>query len=270
MSNFKITSGLLANTGCKGKLPVDENGYYRVILGAVNVHNSMGQFYTGANVVEMFGKHSCVSRRIEGGGLYIEVDHPSRLPGQSLNDYFDRLFTIEMKNVCGHVSKIEIDENFGVNHPEYGNPNIIAIVGWVKPFGPYKEMLQEAIDNPLMNLAFSVRGVTADMELPSGLVEREFTHVNNWDYVPEPGIKYATRRNAPGLESFRPELLDSIIKDHSEIIDKDKLKTFLQEKREDISLESGEREYFTSVLESIAKREKKQPKKNSLYDLVSR
>lgn len=268
MSTFRITSGLLAGLDVKGELPVDEHGYRRVVLGALNVNNSVGDLYTGRNAIDMFGSNSCIVRRIEGGGQYIEVDHPSRLPGQTMNDFYNRIFDIEMKNVCGHISKIELDEDFGRNNPEYGNPNIILVIGWVKPFGPYKEMLEDAFNNPLMNLAFSVRGITNDMELPSGLVEREFTHISTWDYVPEPGIKYATRRNAPGLESYRNKPVVTV--DNSEILDMDVLTEVLEEKSNNMALESNVKAYYSDIAKAVTSKKKPVVKKHSLYDLVSR
>jgi len=201
MSTIKFTETVFSNKGKKGILKPDENGYYTVILGALNVYNSAGEYYKAEGALELFKSSSHLMRRIESGALYSELGHPKKLPGMTNQDYYNRIITLNENNLCGHISEITLDHNYGKEHPEYNNPDMIAIIGKVKPSGEKANALELSLSNPKENTAFSVRGLTEN-EYVNGRIERVLTNIITWDFVVEPGIHIANKACSPSLEDF--------------------------------------------------------------------
>jgi len=177
----------------------DENGYYKVRLGAFNTYNHSGIFYHCDNKVLEFLKSdkSVLGRRLRNGMLRSEYQHPD-YKGMSLEEQLKRALTIDMDRVCGHIKEV-IFNITDMTEKGWENLPIIIIDGWVKPTGPYGKNLQEALDNPDENVAFSYRGPVKQKRVGSTIV-RYVADVSTWDYVFEPGVKIATQWNAAGLE----------------------------------------------------------------------
>lgn len=176
-------------------------------------------YYDAKGAEELFKASSIFQRRIRNGCLKAEVDHPKKTPGMSMDDYFTRILTIDGKNVCAHFKEVWLDPEFGKNHPEYKNPNLIAIMAKVKPSGPYGNSLKDSFENNCENVLFySIRSITKD-EWIRGVLHRTIKNIVTFDMVTEPGIMIADKFDAPALESYaddiiiEPEILNSIIND---------------------------------------------------------
>lgn len=199
MSTLKFTQTVY--NGKKGILPPpDSDGYYTVIVGALNCFNSAGEYYVGEGVVEAFSQSSLFQDRVRSGSLYAEVGHPVREPGSTFADYYARVLNIRETNICGHFSEVWLDLNYGRVNKELNNPEMIAIFAKVKPCGIHAQVLQTSIETPQQNTAFSVRGITDNKER-NGRVERKLTNIITFDHVYKPGIKIASKASVPGLES---------------------------------------------------------------------
>jgi len=185
--------------GKKVDIIKDENGYYKVRLGAFNTYNQSGIFYhCNLSVLEFLKTDkSVLGRRLKNGMLRSEYQHPS-YKGMSTEEQLRRALTIDLDRVCGHIKEV-IFTVTDRTEKGYSNLPIIIIDGWVKPTGPYGKNLQEALDNPDENVAFSYRGPVRQKVVGTTLV-RYVADVSTWDYVFEPGVKIASQWNAAGLE----------------------------------------------------------------------
>lgn len=200
MTNAVYTATKLA-VGKKGLLPPDANGYYTMPVGALNVFNSVGQYYTLDGAKHLFDESSIFQRRIANGCLKGELGHPKRGENMSMDDYMTRILTIEETNVCCHFRKIWLDYDFGKKNPQFKNPNMIAIMAEVKPSGPKGQSLKESFDNPDENVCFSIRSLTRDY-YQRGQCMRVLQQIVGFDAVTEPGLALATMWSAPALESM--------------------------------------------------------------------
>lgn len=211
METLKLTEVMYSESGKKGVLTPDSDGYYTVVVGGLNTYNSAGEYYTADKAVELFQESSHLMRRIKNHALYAELGHPKRTPGMSLEHFYTRVISIEETNICGHFSELTLDFKFGEKHPHLNNRNLIGIIGKVKPAGAKANALQLALDNPKQNAAFSIRGLTENKDI-GGRVIRTLTNIITFDHVTEPGINIADKHMSPTLESLCvKELNDSYV-----------------------------------------------------------
>lgn len=202
MSIVKFTETVFSSQNKEGTLPPpDSNGYYSVVLGGLNCYNSAGEYYVADGVIDMFRNSSSFMRRIKSGSLYSEVGHPRKQPGMTNSTYYSRIIDIDDTNICGHISEVSLDMEYGRKYPALGNPEMVAIIGKVKPAGPKADTLKLSLENTKQNTAFSVRGLTDNFER-NNRVERVLTQIITYDHVIEPGIKAACKAYTPGLETF--------------------------------------------------------------------
>lgn len=233
--NLHYSCTALAGTNKVGLLKPDENGYYTMVLGALEYPNSRGDIYTLASAQKLFEEGSALLRRIRNGQLRAEYGHPKQLPGQSLSEYTSRILTIYEEKVCAHISEVWIDYN-NVKDKESGKA-IITFLGKVKPCGPYGHCLKEILDDPKQNAAFSVRSITSNRQVGFRLY-KDFTLIVTWDYVNEPGLAPANKFQSPALEALA-DGSDADIVDVNLILTKDLIestKRFMT--RNNVSMES--------------------------------
>lgn len=198
---IKFTSTKLASKGKAGILKPDADGYYTMVIGGLNMFNSVGEYYTADGARQLFEQSSTFMRRMQNGCLKGELGHPKRLPGMSMDDYLRRIITIEETNVCCHFKEVWLDEQYGKNHPELRNPSLIAIMAKVKPAGPKGSSLKESFDNPSENVCFSIRAFTKDYA-QHGKTIRVLDQIMTFDQVVEPGLHIANKWDIPSLEAL--------------------------------------------------------------------
>lgn len=198
LNSIKFACTSLAGVNKAGVLKKDAQGYYEVVVGALNVYNSAGQYYVYEQAKKLFEQSSQLMRRVSRGALRGEYGHPKFLPGMTNDQFANRVMSIYEENVCCHFRDITID--FDRVKDAQGKP-VIAIVAWVKPAGPNAAALQASLDNPNENVCFSIRAFTDDFR-EGGLVKRVLKTIVTWDYVNEPGIAVAEKFSAPSLESM--------------------------------------------------------------------
>lgn len=202
--NVRFTCTQLAATGKKGILTPDENGYYTMPVGGLNVFNSAGMYYTAVGAKELFeDKSSQLMRRVKRGALRGEVGHPKQMPGMSDDDYLLRILTIDESNVCAHFSELWLDFD---NYKDQNGKPMVAIIGKVAPSGAHGDFLLKQLNNPKENVCFSIRSLTEDV-YKRGIWERTLKNVVTFDYVNEPGIHIAEKYKSTSLESLGIESL---------------------------------------------------------------
>jgi len=189
----------LMGTNKVGELKPAEDGYYTVVLGALDFMNSAGQFYpNGASARELFKESSSFMRRIANGALRGEYGHPRLQPGMRMQEFMVRCNDILETNVSHHIRKVWVDYT-SVKGPN-GKP-CVAILGEIKPTGPMGEALRQSLQNPSENVCFSIRSFTRDVPT-NGVIHKHLVQIVTWDYVNEPGISVATKWRSPTLEGF--------------------------------------------------------------------
>lgn len=189
----------LMGTNKTGTLKADAAGYYEVTLGALDFYNSAGAYYPAAPSRKMFEDSSQLMRRVKNGALRGEYGHPKFTPGMSKRDFLMRVLDINEQSVSHHISEVWIDEE---NVKDKAGKKVIAVVGRIRPTGPFGDALAKALENPKENVCFSVRSLTDDYTAKSGNHVKVFKEIVTWDYVNEPGISVANKYEFAALESL--------------------------------------------------------------------
>ncbi len=196
-----ITYGCTALVGTNkvGDLKRDSNGYYEMVLGALQAFNSAGQFYPLESAKQLFEGSSTLMRRVRNGALRGEVGHPRFQEGMSERAWFSRVNDIYEPNCCCH--HMEVSLTYDTLRDPQGRP-VVGVIGKLKPSGANERFLERQLDNPNENVCFSIRSFTND-RMEGGIVRKYLKHIVTWDYVNEPGIAVANKYSTPSLESFQ-------------------------------------------------------------------
>jgi len=194
---FACTS--LAGVNKTGELKKDKDGYYEIVVGALNVFNSAGQLYVYEQAKHLFEESGQLMRRVRRGALRGEYGHPKLVPGMSNEQFAARVMSIDEAMVCCHHKDVTLDYSGRVKD-ERGQP-VLAIINKVLPSGPYGEVLAKQLDNKNENVCFSIRAFTDDTR-DRGITKRVLKTIVTWDYVNEPGIAHAEKFKSPALEAL--------------------------------------------------------------------
>jgi hypothetical protein len=198
LNSIRFACTSLAGVNKAGTLKKDADGYYEVVVGALNFFNTAGELYVYEQAKHLFTSSSQLMRRVGRGALRGEYGHPKMVPGMSQDQFANRIMSIYEENVCCHFREVTLD--FDRIKDANGKP-VIAIIAWVKPSGPNAKALQDSLDNPSENVCFSIRAFTDDYR-DRGIKKRVLKTIVTWDYVNEPGISVAEKFKSPSLESL--------------------------------------------------------------------
>ncbi len=198
LNSVRFTCTALQNSGKKGLLQKDAEGYYSSVLGGLNVFNSAGEFYTAEGVRQLFADSGLLQKRIKQGRLRGEWGHPKQKPGESDSAFINRIFLINEEKIACHFKEIWLDDTNVKN--DAGQP-VIAIMGKFCPSGPYADSLERSLANPNENISFSIRAFTDDQRI-RGVNNRYLKTIVTWDVVNCPGISIAEKWKSPSLESL--------------------------------------------------------------------
>lgn len=270
-------NALLAGAGKRGALaPLsDGSGYYRINAGAFNVPNRYGVSYPiNDYLIECMRPGSDLDRRIKEGQVYCELNHPPQyylimVNGQAVRkeitdlfEWINRLRTIDMDNVCGHIRKIHWDISQGMNGPVLNDIEVI-------PFGLKKEFLAQSLPNPDINTAFSIRTVTKPQSM--GDKQRQVDYWSTYDAVIDQGIYRACKHLSAGLESllegYTPSDLESTVTSTTMeelfFICEDKMN------RPEVKARYQGNESFNRVRQMLDELKKRSPVKEKIIQVVS-
>lgn len=257
MSKVSFTATKLENLNKEGVIKPDEDGYYELVIGGLNVFNSAGDYYVEHGARELFAESGSLQRRINKGVLRGELGHPKVPPGTSLERAMMIYEVIDEKNVICHFSKIWLDFDYGKNNPVYNNDKLIAIMALVKPSGIHGHVLKEALENKRENVFFSLRGITEDY-MTGGVRHRILSSIISFDYVGEGGIDTANKWDSPatesvGLESFNKKKVinKDLIKLSIDNLDVPKLESLF--KNNNFALENSNIETIEETIKIVNK-----------------
>jgi len=177
----------------------DDNGNYLVLLGALNMFNTSGSFYLADGVDELMNDVSrTLGKQLANGYLRGEAGHPKYVTGMSVEQFKLRNMLVDKANESHAIKQLIFKET---NTPSnYKGKKVINIYGLVKPLGGKGLGLQQELDDPELNTAFSIRCFTRD-KLVAGVNVKEILDIITWDWVTEPGIKTANKWSTLALES---------------------------------------------------------------------
>lgn len=253
MNGFSLSCTALLGTNKAGTLKCDADGYYTVILGALDVFNSTGAFYPEASARHLFQQSGSLMRRIASGNLRGEYGHPRYQPGMTMDDFVNRVRDIYEPHVCMHIRKVTVD--YTTYRNAQGQP-VITIIGEVKPSGPMGPALKEQFENKHEDVCFSIRSLTND-EFSMGRVNKHIKLIVTWDYVNEPGLANAHKWNAPGLESYKEDDMKIMVGEAASLSEQfilpGQLKAMLdRQKATGVSMESEGGVSMESFIEAIS------------------
>lgn len=195
---FKYACTALAGTTKTGELTPDEDGYYTLIVGALDFYNSIGKFYDYATSHNQLEDNSAFMRRVSGGNLYAEHNHPECEHWMSQEDYIWRIRDINPERVCAHISEVWGEwDNLGPN-----GERVWVIYAKVKPDGVRGHLLLAALQNKKQNVCFSLRSLVDDNWI-GGKCIRTILELITFDWVIEPGISIANKFANPALEAYQ-------------------------------------------------------------------
>jgi len=177
------------------KLKTDEEGYYLVTFGELNSFNANGDFYSKLGIEDLINNKShALARRLASGYLKGEANHPVFEQGMTKTDYYIRNLKIDLQSVSHFIREIIITPFDTVRDPITGQMvDKVMVEAWIKPAGPYGDALKAELDDPNINVAFSVRSFTKDDKLPTGRFYKKLLQIITWDWVNEPGVTTANK-----------------------------------------------------------------------------
>lgn len=186
-------------------LEKDEDGYYTVNLGGFNIFNESGQYYRHKDPIKLISDprngENLFYKRLTGGYLIGEFDHPREEPNMSALDYYIRNLRLAQECAAFHIKEVNL-----VNLKE--TPKIpdsgpaVRVIGKIKPSGQYGAGLQSMLDNPSQNVAFSIRAVTKESRMGNTTI-RDVVDIITWDFVNVPGIRAANKWSTIAKESYQ-------------------------------------------------------------------
>ena len=200
MAKIIYESTKLQDMNKSGRISAESDGYYTVPLGGLNVLNSAQEFYRLQGSDELFRSSSTFQRSVKEKAVLSENGHPEQ-NGTTDQVYLKRLLRIDQQNVTNHIGEVWLDDTLYKQHPELLQPKAVAIMGKVKPYGPFASMCSDAITNPKQNLCYSIRCFTANEEI-NGRIEKILKHIVNFDLVYLPGIECASKYNSPDMQTI--------------------------------------------------------------------
>lgn len=206
-SIIRFSNTTLPQTGKKGILKPDSDGYYTQIVGAFGTRNYSGTPYSARGVKDLFDKSSSLMRRVRGepatgavgGSLRGENGHPIREHWMTDADYSSRLSVIHEPMICVHWAEFYLDFDFLRNSK--ANQGGVAVFGRFRPSGAQGHFLAAQLENPLESVCFSIRS-TFQLVIEAGIPKRMVDYVCTFDKVNEGGILAANKYYSPGLENL--------------------------------------------------------------------
>lgn len=203
LNSVRFACTTLVGTNKVGNIKPDADGYYPMVIGALKMYNSAGEFYDYDGAANIFKDSSPFMRRVSRGVLKGEYGHPKMQVGQKPQDFARRVLTVDEANISHHIRDVWL-ETEKIKGPD-GKP-VVAIMGNVRPSGPRAAQLQDHLNNRHENVCFSIRAFTDDRRV-NGVNFRTLKTVVTFDYVLEPGMSVAEKYKNPALESFHETVI---------------------------------------------------------------
>ena len=158
----------------------DKYGYYTVPLAVIGRTTLNKTYYIPQYFVEsMTGANSPFAMQVRSGNMFGEWGHP-------FTKDLERISLVLEEKYAHHLRKVYTREL-----PD----GTTLILGEVKPFGPYKDCLEESLASPFINTAFSLRSLcTESFNREENRIDRIIKHFVTFDAVGSSGYKESSKR----------------------------------------------------------------------------
>ena len=165
----------------------DKDGYYKnvpvAVLGTVTRNKTR---YSTKSFIEQLTGETTLNCRLNEATLFSEYGHP--FVNTKTDAGIERLLHLEPKEKCCHIRSISVKrvEDLGLD----------LVIMDAKPDGPYGSFFDNSMQDPTMNVAFSLRGISrAKYDKITGITDREFVSLVTFDSdVASGGFKQAAKR----------------------------------------------------------------------------
>lgn len=177
------------------------DGWYHVNVGKFNAFNVGGELYLVDGVREMINDpQSRIGQKIAMGYLKGEREHPVQEKGMTKTEYLLRLLHIEPKNISHHIKAIEFEDT-GIPTGKGFKGNVLNCTAWIKPdAGPIGQILKADLDDPEINVAFSLRSIISSQNINGVKVNKVETFIT-FDWVFMPGMDTANKWDTKTLSA---------------------------------------------------------------------
>ena len=176
-----------------GALRPDNDGYYTVVVGELEEKSRNECYYNSEAILkQVTEKDSIFNLALTEGSLTGEWQHPP------ITADISRIETIDATYESHHIRRVYTKEDNGR----------LFIVAELKPYGPYGKYLEDSLQNPHQNTAFSLRSLMkSTWDKVKNCEVRYIVRLVTFDHVNTPGYKRASKRYAPATESlYKKEL----------------------------------------------------------------
>ena len=196
--SYSIEADIVRN-GKKNKLSTDENGYYTIPVMVLKKESSNNTYYDLPSFSDII-KKGTFRNRLQSGCLYGEWGHPDLSTYKDKRESFARLIRVDESKVSHHIKGLTIEDD-GV------------VEASLKPYGPYGKYLDDSLNTPTINTAFSLRALAKDTRMKSPksnkeIIYKNLMHLTTFDCVLNPGFKEATKMFAKSLENLDDFIID--------------------------------------------------------------
>ncbi len=196
--SFLVETLMVRDSRSLGIARPDGDGYYDMPMAVFGIPTRNRTYYEVSDFVDQIvGKESYVNKLLTDGNLYGEYGHPD-VTGLTQDQIISRLLMIDEKQHSHHIKQLATGDEL-----ETGGK---ILNGKVKPFGPYGKYLQDNLDNPAMNTAFSLRSIAASRN-EGDIIRRNIKKLVTFDAVGVGGYAEASKRYSSATESFNIEML---------------------------------------------------------------
>ena len=186
---------MLVRDGGQLRAPVpDKYGFYEnipmAVLGIPTQNNTY--YFVNEFKDQIVNPNSFFNKVLTDGKLYGEWGHP-KLTGMSREDQLNRLSVIDEDRISHNFRNVR-------NGRELSTGGMLVVAD-IKPHGPQAGPLRASLDDPYVNTAFSLRGIT-DTEMRGGIAYRRLRKLVTFDAVFAGGYSQAAKRFASAMENL--------------------------------------------------------------------
>lgn len=203
---FTVSTMLVDDNRSIRKPIKDKDGYYtNVPVAVMDTVSRNKTFYYSEDFNQQLKGPSNFNIRLTEGTLKGEYGHPF-IANPNSREGIARLLHIESTLVSNHIRSISVKKvaDLGLN----------VVFMDTKGHGPYGKYFEESMDDPTINTAFSLRGLSAvNIDRQTGVMYKKLKSLVTFDSeVVGSGFKQSTKRYiSQSMESLNAEKTDDIL-----------------------------------------------------------
>lgn len=193
---FTVTTAIIDDNRSLKKGVRDKDGYFTnvpvAVLGTVTRNNT--QYDTEAFIGQIKGPDTSFYKRLTEGNLFSEWGHCC----VDLNSQagMERLMNLDPQKKSNHIRSVSVKH--------IADLGLDMIVMDTKGAGPYGKYHDEAMLDPTMNIAYSLRGISTGMIDPkTKVIKKKLVNLVTFDAgVASGGFKEASKRYMTSVENL--------------------------------------------------------------------